>query len=221
MAKARYEAFLAAGGDDMGARLFLAGASESSEDAVNHYQAAKVCFPRYVGKGNPYVALAKLYEGSGEPAKAIAELEAYADIAQEDFGVRRKLAAWYVEKKDDEALVRVSEEMIEISPFGANRKDRPDLDLHKRLAEAYQRLGRKKEAAREWHVQTLLIDRLPIEERGAAGAVDARLALGNLYLELGKAEDAYEQAMAALAVDPTSAGAQTLKVRAVEAGALR
>ncbi len=221
VAKAKYEAFLAAGGDDLGARLFLAGASDSSADAVKHYQAAKVCFPRYVGKGNPYVALAKLYEGSGEPAKAIAELEAYADIAQEDFGVRRKLAAWYLQKKDDEALVRVSQEMIEISPFGANRKDKPDLDLHKRLAEAFQRLDRKAEAAREWRVQTVLIDRLPIEERGAAGAVEARLALGNLYLELGKAEDAYEQAMAALAVDPTSAGAQALKARAVEAGALR
>jgi len=224
VAKARFEAFLETGGDDMSARLFLAAhakESGSSADAVKHYHAAKACFPRYVGKGNPYVELAKLYEGSGEGAKAIAEMEAYAEIAQEDFGVRRKLAAWYVEKKDDEALVRVSEEMIQITPFGANRKDKPDLDLHKRLAEAYVRLGRKAEAAREWRVQALLIDRLPIEERGAAGAVAARLAFGDLSLELGKADDAYEQAVAALAIDPTSAGAQALKARAIEAGALR
>ena len=97
------------------------------------FEAAKRCFPRFVGKGNPYLELAKLYQGEGNPEESIAELEAYAEIAQEDFGVRKELAAWYEAKHDDAKVIRVSDEMIEISPFGANRRKPPDLDLHKRL----------------------------------------------------------------------------------------
>jgi len=195
----------------------MALGEKHSDEAVRHFEAAKACFPRFVGKGNPYLELMKLYEGAGQPEKAIHEVEAYAEIAQEDYGARKKLASWYEAKKDDAALMRVSNEMIEISPFGANRSKPPDLDLHKRYALALLRAGRKEEAAREWRVQTLLIDRLPEEARKAAGGVEARLALGDLLLELRQPEEALEQALAALALDPDSVGAQALKSRAQEA----
>jgi tetratricopeptide (TPR) repeat protein len=176
VARERWEKFLAGGNDDVGARLGLAAleleAGKDSEAAIRHLEAAKRCFPSYLGSKSPYLQLAKLYEGSGKPEKAIAELEQYAAIVgnplgidQGAYSVREKLASWYEAKKADDALIRVSEEMIEISPFGADRGDPPDLVLHKRLAKAYARKDRKEEAAREWRVQALLIGKLPEEAR--------------------------------------------------------
>lgn len=222
LAKAAYERFLAAGGDDMACRLALAKYAlddRRSSDAMAHFEAAKKCFPRFVGKGNPYVELSKLYEGEGRAEKSIAELEAYAAIAQEDYGVRKKLASWYEAKKDDAKVIKFSNEMIEISPFGANRGKAPDLDLHKRYAQALTRTGRKVEAVREWKVDLLLIALLPEEARREAGAVDVRLTLGELLLDMGQPDEAYEQALGALAVDPDSLPAKALKARASGAGA--
>lgn len=221
LAKAAYERFLSAGGDDLMCRLTLARQAlddAKSDVAVTQFEAAKKCFPRFVGKGNPYVELAKLYEGAGKPAQAIAELEAYAAIAQEDYGVRKKLVSWYESRHDDAKVAKFSMEMIEISPFGANRKDPPDLELHKKFAHALVRMDRKVEAIREWRVQVRLIGRLPEEARKAAGAVEARLALGELLLEQNRAEEAYEEALGALAIDPESIAAKALKVRASTAG---
>jgi tetratricopeptide (TPR) repeat protein len=220
-AKAHFERFLAAGGDDVGARTALARIAleeRRSEDAVAHFEAAKRCFPRQTGRGSPYLELARLHEGGGRMEDAVRELEAYAAIAQEDYEVRRKLAGWYASQKDDESLIRVSDEMIEISPFGAPKGKPPDLLLHRRYAEALARAGRKPEAAREWRVQTLLLDMLPEEARVKAGALDARLALGDLLLELGSPEEALEQALAALALDPESSAAKILKARAQGGG---
>jgi len=221
LAKAAYERFLAAGSDDMSCRMALAKYAledRKSDLAVEQYEAAKKCFPRYVGKGNPYVELAKLHEGAGKPERAIDELVAYAAIAQEDYRVRKKLVSWFESKHDDAKVATYSMEMIEISPFGANRDAAPDLELHKKFALALVRLDRKVEAVREWRVQLRLIARLPEEARREAGAVDAHLALGELLLEQGKAEEAYEEAIGALAIDPDSVPARALKARASGAG---
>jgi tetratricopeptide (TPR) repeat protein len=227
-AKGLYLRFLETGGDDLGARLFLArtavrGAAgkDGYEEAVAQYEAAKRCFPRFVGRGNPYVELAKLHRGAGKTAAAVAELEAYSRLAAEDYGVRRELVSWYEEQGDDAAVMRLSREMIEINPFGGARSDPPDVDLHRRYAKALRRAGRTAEAEREWRVQTLVLERLPEDRRREAGAVDARLELGAIYLELGRPDDAYEQASAALALDPASAAAKALRAKAVEAGALK
>lgn len=208
LAKSHYERFLSLGGDDFGARIALAQAAlgdKQSAKAIEHYEAAKRCFPRYVGNGDPYRALATLYEGDGKTAAAMKELEAFADIAQESYEVRTKLLAWYVQQKDDAGILRVCEEMIQITPFGAARGKPPNLEVHARFAEALTRAGRKDEAAREWKVQTVLIDLLEGEEaRLKAGGVAARLALVDLLLDLGRAEEALESALGAEALDPSS-----------------
>ena len=225
LAEKHYRRFLDGGNDDFACRMAMARIAMSvkhdSKAAVEHLNSAKACFPRYVGTGNAYLALAKLYEGEAKPKEAIAEYEAYADIQQEDYGVRRKLAAWYKDKKDDVSLMRVCEEMIEISPFGAKRGDVPDLDLHDDYAEALLRAGRKEEALRERRVQTLLIDGLPEDKRVEAGGVEAHLALGNLYLEMDRSDEALEAAYAALKLAPDSLPAKALRDRAKEAGADR
>jgi tetratricopeptide (TPR) repeat protein len=225
LALRHYERFLATGNDDFQCRLALARialtVTRDSAKAVEHYEAAKRCFPRHVGRGNPYLELAKLHTGAGDAAKALKELEAYADVAQEDYGVRRQLLASYVAAGRDADLIRVAEEMIEITPFGAAKGKPPNLDVHRALAEAYLRAGRKVDAARAWRVQTLLVDMLPEEERVKAGGVAARLALGALYLELGRPVEALEQALAARRLDPESVEARTLEARAREAEGAR
>jgi tetratricopeptide (TPR) repeat protein len=224
-ARKLYRRFLDAGHDDLGARLWLAKVAvkgeKGYEEAVGHYEAAKRCFPRFVGRGNPYLELAKLHRGAGKTEEAVRELEAYARLSSEDYRVRAELAAWYEKKKDDGAVLRLSQEMVEINPFGANRSDPPDLDLHRRYAKALRRAGRNEEAAREWKVQLLLLRLVPEAEREEAGALEAHLELGTLLLELGRSEDAYEQASAALGVDPDSAAAKELRKKALEAGGLK
>lgn len=218
LAREHFTRFLAAGADDFGARLALAdlalGAGDS-KTAVAHLEAAKACFPRYIGKGDPYRRLAELFEGAGDLERAMKELEAYAEIAQEDYEVRTKLLAWHVERKDDAGIRRVCQEMVEITPFGAPRGKPPNLDVHARWAEALARAGDRAGAAREWRVQTLLLGLLPDDEaRRKAGAVEAHLALSALELDLGRPEEALAAALAAAALDGASSAARVAVERA-------
>jgi tetratricopeptide (TPR) repeat protein len=224
VAKERYERFLATGRDDRECRLVLAKLALEEKrypDAIAHFEAAKACFPRDAGRGNPYLELAKLYQGEGKVEKATAEVEAYARVAPEDYEARRRLADTYKRNGDDASLLRVSEEMVEINPFGADRGEEPDLHLHKDYADVLLRAGRKEEAARERKVQTLLLGLLDEEDRKARGGVEAHLAYGELLLDLGRTEEAFEQALAALRIDPESVPARALKARADPRGASR
>jgi tetratricopeptide (TPR) repeat protein len=226
LAVSHYRRFLATGEDDLEARLYLADqALERDRDAkaaVEHLEAAKRCFPLHNGDDSPYLLLAKIHEGAGEVAKALAEYEAFARVSPENYAVRaKKLKPAYLQAKDLAAIVRVSEEMIDISPFGANKDERPDLQLHRDFAKALVDLGRREEALRELRVLVALFDRVPEEERLAAGALEDRLRLGALLLDLGRPEDALEQAFAALRLAPDDAEAILLRDRAREAGGVR
>ncbi len=227
LAERHYSKVIDDGHDDLRARLFLAERALTqggdSEVAIKHLEAAKTCFPRYVAKDNPYLQLARLYRGGGDLKKAMEELEAYAKIAAEDYGVRKELKAWYKRNKDTEAIVRVCEEMVDVTPFGANvkRGEMPDMELHRDYAEALLELGRLEEALRERTVQVELGRLLKEEQQIEAGVIDDRLKLGNMLLDLDRAEDALEQAFAILRLDPTHAGGLMLKQRAMEADAGR
>jgi tetratricopeptide (TPR) repeat protein len=222
LAQKHFERFLEAGGDDYEVRLFLAQQAierKDSKAAAEHWEAAKRCFPFDTGKGNPYVELGKFHEARGDAAAALAEYEALAAIDPENYTVRvERLKPAYLARKDHAAVTRVSEEMIDISPFGANKDSPPDLDLHRDFADALLALGRRDDALRELRVQVELVERLPEEERLGAGALKDRLRLGDLLLELGKPEDALEQALAALRLAPDDAEAILLRARAREAG---
>lgn len=226
LAREAFEAFLKTGEDDLEARLFLArvslmGAGDSAK-AVEHLEAAKRCFPRAIGRTSPYLQLARLYRGSGKAEKAIAELEAYAAIAAEDYGVRKELRSWYLQKEDWKSLARVCEESIDISPFGANKGKKPDMKLHREYARALQELGGQTELlTRELVVQVELGKLLSEEQQREEGVIDDRLALGRHYLRLDRPDDALEQAFLALRLDPQHAAARMLKQRAMEAGAAR
>ncbi len=221
-AEAQYRKFLATGNDDLACRLYLAkvaaGGDGGYEAAVREYEAAKACFPRYVGKDNPYLELEKLHAAAGKPEKALAELEAYARIAAQDYGARRELLKRYVEKGDDEAILATCQEMIEINPFGANAGKPPDLQVHPAYARALAKKGRKEEAAREWKVERALLLRVEDEEVRKAGMLEARLERARLLLDLSRAPEALEEATAAISIDPNSEAARELRRKAIEAG---
>jgi tetratricopeptide (TPR) repeat protein len=224
IAEKKYKAFLDAGGDDLGVRLFLAKrvlqSGSDSEVAVQHLEAAKACFPRYIQRDSPYLQLARLYRGAGEAEKAIEQLSAFAAIAAENYDVRKELKAWFKTKKQPAEIARICEEMIDISPFGGNVKqgERPDLDLHRDYADALVELGRQDEALRERKVQVALGRLIPEAGRVEEGILSDHLALGNMLLSGGNAEDALVQALAALRIDPENVAARMLKTRAQEAG---
>jgi tetratricopeptide (TPR) repeat protein len=219
--ESHYRRLLKQGSDDLGARLFLAKRAlekgENTEEAVEHLEAAKACFPRYLAKDSPHLQLARLYRAGQKPDLAAAELEAFASIAAEDVGVRRELLSWYRQQDDAAQIARVCEEIVDVSPFGAEHDKPPDLQLHRVYAEALLKLGRKEEALRERRVQVALLGTLKEEERVPSGEPDDRLALGRLLLELGHAEAALEQAAALLRLVPEHVAGRVLQQEAADA----
>ncbi len=224
LAASFYEKFLQKGGDDLDVRLFLAervlASGSDSQAAIDQLEAAKKCFPRYIARNSPYLQLAKLRRGENDLPAAMKELEAFAAIAAEHYGVRKELKSWYKKQEDHAAVARVCEEMVDISPFGANvaRDEPPDLELHRDYAGALIALGRRDEALRERRVQVELGRMLPEDKQVDAGLVDDYVELGNLLLDMGKAQDALAAALSALRLSPKSANALMLKQRALEAG---
>jgi tetratricopeptide (TPR) repeat protein len=220
LAAVAYRRFLALGGDDIEARLFLAALEERGGDlpaAMEHLQAAKRCFPFHAGEDSPYRQLATLHRGAGDEDAALAELEAYSRIAPEDYDVRKELREAYAERGDMPNLARICEECIDISPFGANPREPPDMELHRVYAQALLALDRRKEALRELTVQVELHDRIPEEQRVGMGAVDDLLRLGNLLLEMNEPDDALMHALGALRLAPDDPAATLLRDRAREA----
>ncbi|MCP5070604.1 MAG: hypothetical protein GY946_28915, partial [bacterium] len=221
-AKERFEKVIALGEDDFNARLFLATRAMKTQTdakpAIEHLQAAKRCFPRAVGKNSPYLQLAKIYRGEGDAKSALAELEAYAAISAEDYDVRKELRRAYLRSQDWESLARVCEEMVDVSPFGADIRGgaEPDLELHRAWAQALEKLGQQKERVRELQVQVELVGLLPEESQAEAPQLADRLALGRALLTVDSL-DALEQAVAVLRLSPGNADALMLKRRAEEA----
>lgn len=223
IAEGLYRKFLEQGHDDLHARLFLAkravAEGRDTAAAVKHLEAAKACFPRYVGRDSPYLQLARLYRGAGKMEKAVAELEAFAAIAGDNYAVRKELKTWYLKQKDAKQVARVCSQMVEISPYGADvsRGKPPDLSLHRDYAAALTELGRMDEAVRERRVQVAVGRLLPEESQLEGGVVQDYLELGNLLLDRGDASGALDAALGALRLSPRDAGARMLKRRAQEA----
>ena len=234
IAKKHYEAYIAAGNDDFAARRFLArhAAREAGDQdkAIEHWTAAAKCFPAYgggigtarkPGPGNPYDQLAKLYAAKGDIEASVAQKETLARVAPRNMKVRRELRAWYHQQKDWQALARVCDEMIDVNPFGADKKDPPDLELHRLYAKALEELGQPEQRLRELHAQVELGHLLPENDRLEAGVVDDLLALCEALLDAGDRDGALEAAVSALRLDPESARARILKARSMEDGGPR
>ena len=224
IARAKYEAVIAMGHDNFSARQYLAQDAlrrrNDAPGAIRHLEAAKACFPRAIGRSSPYLQLAQLHRGAGDLEKAMAEVEAYAAIAAEDYDVRVQIRAWHHDQKNWADLARVCEEMNDISPFGANMRQRgasPDLLLHRLWAEALAELGDAETRLRELAVQVELVWLMPEEAQATPPLLRDRWLYGQALLEAGQPLEALGQATAILRLAPDHAEAAMLKARAEEA----
>ena len=119
---------------------------KNAQQAIHYFKQAKQSFARYVGRGNPYQSLAKIYRKLHQKDKALAELDEYFKLAGEDSKTRVKVAQEYYQMKNYSRSLRLLGEAEEIYPF--------DVELQYWLAKLSQTTHRWKNAIE--HYKTVL-----------------------------------------------------------------
>jgi tetratricopeptide (TPR) repeat protein len=192
-AKPYLERGLAAGVEDAFARLRLAGIHAAEKDvdaAIREYEKAKRNFPEFVGPGNAYLALERIYLARDEKDKAMRELRAFAELDNTDLRSRRLLADWYREKGDLSRSLKYLVEILWVNPL--------DPKLHVDLADTYRDLGRREDEAKELRVGIELAE-------SDADRVSLTVRLAEVERELGREEEARFLLEQALRLDPENA----------------
>jgi len=190
------------GWDEFYLRLHLArlsGADGKTDEAIAHLEAAKTLFPRFVGPGNPYLELARIYRKKGDPEKARGEIEAFVRLEAKDVDHRVRLAEHYLEHGDADRAVGYLREANQVTPFG--------IRIHHLLARGLA-------AQREFDAALEEVDLAIIlaEERGAgkppenSGLPDLKLERARILRKMGRLAKAKAEAEAALRDHPDHAG---------------
>ena len=106
--------------------------------AEDDFNEALELYPDFVGSGNPYEGLAAIYRARGDTAALKGVLERFLQRAELAADAARELAGLH---EADEAWTDVALNLrrsLNVDPY--------DLDVRRRLAEAYEKLGRTSEA---------------------------------------------------------------------------
>lgn len=147
-AVACWEKAFAAGADDFDSRIACGRtllARGDQKGAIAQWEAAKACWPACTEVGSaPELLLARLHRERDETDKALAETKAYCRRSARAFAPRYELATAAREAGDRREEARYLVECNRIDPFHR--------ELHVRLGEAYEALGKPVEAAREFEV---------------------------------------------------------------------
>lgn len=138
----------AAGADDFDSRIACGRALLELGDeqgAIDMWLRAKACWPGCTEVQNaPELLLARLYKQRGETDQARMETKAYCRRSARAFAPRYQLAEYERDAGQRQEELRLLLECNRIDPFHR--------ELHLRLAKAYEALGKKVEAAREYEV---------------------------------------------------------------------
>jgi tetratricopeptide (TPR) repeat protein len=176
----------------LGAGTLLA--REGDQDgALAHLERAKSLFPEYAGEGSPHWYLAQIYEGRGEPKRAVSELLALTSIDERHYAARIELADLLLELGDRDGAERALEELHYIHPM--------NIDLHVRLAELLVESQRWPEAIRERQAVLALN---PVDR------ADALYQLAKTHFDSGDLENARRCVIRALEGAPNYQEAQEL-----------
>lgn len=162
----------AAGADDFDSRI-AAGqtllATGDVDGAIDQWQRAKACWPACTEQASaPELLLAKLYRDRGDRTQAQMEMKAYCRRTARAFTPRYTLAEF-----EQEAGNRAEEARY---LFECNRIDPFHRQLHVRLGEAYEALGKTAPAALEYEVAAAVspaFDRRYLQRGVTRPAVDA------------------------------------------------
>ncbi|HKE29870.1 MAG TPA: tetratricopeptide repeat protein [Bryobacteraceae bacterium] len=150
-------------------------------------------YPDFVEAGNAYEALAKAYEGKGDKAGAMAELDRYVHIGGRNPDTLMQLAAMLSEAGKQTEAAAVLERLNYIYPMAP--------EMHQRLGELLLQQGKAADAVREFKV---LLAEHPQD------AAQAHYDLARAYKENHQVEPAKEESVAALEVAPGFRPAQKL-----------
>ncbi|MCA8965164.1 MAG: tetratricopeptide repeat protein [Planctomycetes bacterium] len=160
----------AAGADDFDSRIACGDALLEKGDAAgakDMWQRAKACWPTCTEQATaPELRLARLYRDEGERTQAQMEMKAYCRRTARAFTPRYTLAEFERESDNRRGELQYLIECNQIDPFFR--------ELHVRMGEAYEALGKKVEAAREFEVAAAVLPALDRKyTRGGAEAPSA------------------------------------------------
>ncbi len=177
----------AAGADDFDSRIACGDAlleSGDAEGAKDMWQRAKACWPACTEQTSaPELRLARLYRDEGERTQAQMEMKAYCRRTARAFTPRYTLAEFERESENRRGELQYLIECNQIDPFFR--------ELHVRMGEAYEALGKKAEAAREFEVAAAVLPALDRKyaRGGEAPSADAPEQLeerGGLWLRAAR-----------------------------------
>ena len=178
------------------AHLYLAAAlakGSNKEEAITQAQAAKDLFPLYIGHGNPYRILADIYEGMGQKAKAVAELQLWKNMKGRDPETFKKLASLQAELGQTADAIQTLQAATYISMF--------DVDIHNHLGDWLLQNSNPQAAVTEYQAVLAL---------GTADQAGAHYNLANAYRALADNRNARMEVLAALEIAPGFRPAQKL-----------
>lgn len=207
-----WRAGFAAGADDFDSRIAYGRALLAAGDAagaIEQWQRAKACWPGCTERDSaPELLLADLYRQRGDRDQEQMEMKAYCRRSARAFAPRYALAEYERQGGRRDQEVRYLLECNRIDPFHR--------ELHVRLGEAYEALGKGLAAAAEYEVAAAVMpayDRRYLQRgttRPAADAPEELQERGGLLVRAAKlrwAADDRERAMELLArVETEAAG---------------
>jgi tetratricopeptide (TPR) repeat protein len=146
----------AAGADDFDSRIACGRALAAAGDgdgAIDHWQRAKACWPACTDQHTaPELLLARLYRDRGDRDQAQMEMKAYCRRTARAFQPRYTLAEFERDAGNRGEEARYLVECNRIDPFHR--------ELHVRLADAYEALGKPAAAALELEVAAAVLPAL-------------------------------------------------------------
>ncbi|MBL8752865.1 MAG: hypothetical protein JNK15_06145 [Planctomycetes bacterium] len=183
-----YRRGFAAGADDFDSRIAfgrLLLQAKDADGAIEQWQRAKACWPACTEQENaPELLLAALYRDRGDRTQAQMEMKSYCRRSGRAYTPRYTLAEFERDGGNRSEEARLLVECNRIDPFHR--------DLHVRLGEAYEALGKTAQAALEFEVAAAVAptqDRRYLRqgtERPAVDAPEEKDEQGALWLRAAK-----------------------------------
>lgn len=163
------------------------------EGAIQHFRRAADLFPYYAGEGNPYEALADIYEKRGDTAAAAEALESLLKCDETNLKALNRLAELRLKQGDRARAAEALRLGFYVAPF--------EPAPHARAGELY--LETKDAAAALTEFQAALALRPPNE-------AEALYNVARAYHALGKTTEAKRSVLRALEAAPSYEKAQEL-----------
>ena len=176
--------------------LFLA--DNDIENAVVHFRRAIELYPYYTGDGNPYDALAEIFEKKGDRRQAADVMAAHVRYDENSLPTLKALADLREKMGDREGALEALRLSFFVSPF--------DYGAHKQAGELSREQKQYEQALTEFRV-ALALD--------PPNVAEANYNIASAYHLLGKQEEAKHSVLRALEAAPSYEKAQELLLKIV------